>query len=443
LRKTKGGIIFATSKTDAPEGSIRRKRPNKQNMNWFIDLIMGTGVAHSIILLAATIAIGLLLGKVKIRGISLGVTWVLFVGILASHFGLVLDPKVQSFVQDFGLVLFVYAIGLQVGPTFFSSFKKGGLKLNILAVIIIALEVGVTYAMSVMSGVKLNTMIGVMSGAVTNTPSLGAAQQTIADATGAADPTLAMGYAVAYPMGVLGVIIVMLILKGLFKADPAKEAATGQVLEQEAAKTMQSAAGNIGQEAEESERYAKQAKKAELRPDLIVLFGGIVLGILLGVLPIHLGMPQPVKLGLAGGPLIVSILIGYFGHKRHKDPFITVGEDNLMREIGISLFLAAVGLKAGVGFTQTIASGGYNWIFYGIAITMLAIFIIGFIGMKWMKISFVQMIGMISGTHTNPPALAFANSIGEGVPSTYYATVYPLAMFLRIIAAQIMVLAAL
>jgi Predicted permease len=236
---------------------------------------------------------------------------------------------------------------------------------------------------------------------------------------------------------------IMLILKGLFKADPAKEAATGQVLEQEAAKTMQSAAGNIGQEAEESERYAKQAKKAELRPDLIVLFGGIVLGILLGVLPIHLGMPQPVKLGLAGGPLIVSILIGYFGHKRHKDPFITVGEDNLMREIGISLFLAAVGLKAGVGFTQTIASGGYNWIFYGIAITMLAIFIIGFIGMKWMKISFVQMIGMISGTHTNPPALAFANSIGEGVPSTYYATVYPLAMFLRIIAAQIMVLAAL
>ncbi|MFB0974419.1 MAG: transporter, partial [Bacteroidales bacterium] len=216
-------------------------------MKRIIDLIMGTAVAHSIILMAATIAIGLLLGKVKIRGISLGVTWVLFVGILASHFGLVLDPKVQSFVQDFGLVLFVYAIGLQVGPTFFSSFKKGGLKLNFLAVIIIALEVGVTYAMSALSGVKLNTMIGVMSGAVTNTPSLGAAQQTIADATGAADPTLAMGYAVAYPMGVLGVIIVMLILKGLFKANPAKEAAAGQALEQDAAKPMQSAAGSIVQ----------------------------------------------------------------------------------------------------------------------------------------------------------------------------------------------------
>ena len=415
-------------------------------MNWFVDLIMGTGVAHSIILIAATIAVGLLLGKIKIGGISLGVTWVLFVGILASHFGLVLDPKVQSFVQDFGLVLFVYAIGLQVGPTFFSSFKKGGLKLNLLTVLIVALEVGVTYAMTAISGTKLNTMIGVMSGAITNTPSLGAAQQTITDVTGTADSTLGMGYAVAYPMGVLGVIIVILLLKAIFKPDIAQEVASDPSMAGVKAKE-----GKIGSTStvedetavKETLRYTAQTKKAELRPDLIVIFGGIVLGILLGVLPIPLGMPQPVKLGLAGGPLIISILIGYFGHKRRKDPFITVGEDNLMREIGISLFLAAVGLKAGIGFTETIAAGGYNWIFYGIAITMAAIFIIGFIGIKWMKISYVQMIGMLSGSHTNPMALSFANSLGEGVPSTYYATVYPLTMFLRILAAQMMVLAAL
>ncbi|MCI2082688.1 MAG: hypothetical protein LKK19_05295 [Bacteroidales bacterium] len=411
-------------------------------MNWFTDLIMGSGIAHSIIILAVTIAVGLLLGKVKICGVSLGSTWILFVGIIASHFGLVLDPKVQSFVQDFGLVLFVFAIGLQVGPGFFASFKRGGLKLNLLALLIIALEVGITYALTSLSGTKLNTMVGVMSGAVTNTPSLGAAQQAVVDVTGTADGSIAMGYAVAYPMGVLGVIIVMLLLKGIFKADVPREAAAEREIESAAAAVKGAAAPQAA--VKEKERYKKKYGQVENMPNFIVIFGGIVLGILLGVLPIKLpGMPQAVKLGLAGGPLIIAILIGYFGHKWHDDPFLTMGEDVFMREIGISLFLAAVGLKAGVGFTETIASGGYNWIFYGIAITMAAIFIVGFIGMKWMKINFVQMIGMISGTHTNPPALAFANSIGEGIPSTYYATVYPLSMFLRIIAAQVMILAAL
>ena len=316
-----------------------------------------------------------------------------------------------------------------------SSFKKGGLKLNLLAIIIIALEICVTYAVIGLSGTKLNTMVGVMSGAVTNTPSLGAAQQTVADITGAADSSIAMGYAVAYPMGVLGVIIVIMILKGIFKPDISKEVSA------EANATP--AAGSGPAAKMEAARYDAQYKKVITAPDLIIIFGGIALGVILGVLPLKFGMPQPVKLGLAGGPLIVSILIGHFGRKWKMDPFITKGEDNLMRDLGISIFLAAVGLKAGVGFSDTITGGGYKWIFYGIAITMVVILIIGFIGMKWMKLSFTQTVGMISGCHTNPPALAFANSVGEGIPSTYYATVYPLSMFLRIIAAQLMVLTAL
>lgn len=557
---------------------------------WFYNLFMGTGVAHSVLLIALTIAFGLALSRVKIAGISLGVTWVLFVGILASHFGLVLDPETSHFVKEFGLILFIYSIGMQVGPGFFSSFKQGGVSLNILATSLVLLGSITAFVIHVITGESLEAMIGVLYGAVTNTPGLGAAQQTFSDMNnGETNSIFAQGYAVAYPLGVVGIILSIILTRYIFKINFEKEqelynknnfsedsqvrgvtltvtneAVAGRTIKElhelagkkvvttrlmhrqsndvelatedthlemgdrlyivakpadiETYKVLlgtdHSDADNAMLEGEEknslvSERLivtntslqGKRLSDLDLNntfhvnisrvrrsgidivahssvvlqigdrltvvgtqdnvnkvekllgnsvkrldePQLFTIFIGIALGVLLGSLPIFFpGMPVPVKLGLAGGPLIVSILVSCYGPKFHLVTYSTTSANLLMREIGICLFMASVGLGAGVGFVDTVLHGGYWWVLYGFIITFLPCMIVAVMARLVFHKSYFTIAGMISGATTDPPALAYSNSIcGNDQASIAYSTVYPLTMFLRVLVAQILVLLAL
>lgn len=551
-------------------------------MEWLRELIFEPGIAHSILLLAFVIAVGTVLAKVKIAGVSLGTTWILFVGIAASHFGLIMDPAVLSFVKDFGLIVFVFAVGMQVGPSFFASLRKGGLKLNGFATLSVAIAVGLTVLLSKVTGVSLNTMTGILCGAVTNTPGLGAAQEALADATGHADPSLAMGYAVAYPLGVIGIILSMILLRVIFrinidkentrienarKDDPSAssvisvrvsnpaldgkkvvelrdmcsnkflisrimhnnnvELAHGQseirvgdnLYIVVSAKDMKQVASFFGEQIEIADELWREANQkyvsrrivvtkpqingrylgdlklrnnfgvnvirvnragidiaatANLQlqigdrltvvgeesalkdvanmigdqlkrlrhPNIIPIFIGILLGVLLGSIPFYFGnIPQPVKLGLAGGTLIVAILIGRFGPQFHMITYTTVSANLMLRELGISLFLAAVGLGAGQGFVETIVDGGWKWIGYGFIITVVPLLIVGCIALKWGKVDYFTLMGMIAGGTTDPPALAFATSSSPNeLPSIGYTTVYPLTMFLRILTAEMLIL---
>lgn len=458
-------------------------------------------IGLSIIILSTVIALGKILGRCKVAGISLGVTWILFVGIIFSHFGYNLDPKILHFMKEFGLILFVYSIGMQVGPSFFSSFRAGGLKLNLLASMVVAAGVGVTYAIIKITGTDAPTMVGVMSGAVTNTPGLGAAQQAYADATGTGSTTIALGYAVAYPLGVVGCILSFIALKAiLFRnerpltvknaaipATGATEHVNGRYVQRKVIISKRKLNG-IALGKLEFERYlganitqirragiiieARQDSILQLgdvvtvvgnehsvaamekvlgnslkrldQPNLIAIFAGIALGCALGSIPIHFpGIPQPVKLGLAGGPLIVSILMGHFGPRLRIVTYTTTSANLMIREIGISLFLACVGLEAGNGFVDTIVNkGGYIWIGYGALITVVPLLLCGLIGKTVMKVRYSTLIGVLSGASTNPPALAFAGEQDKNSDEAAvgYATVYPLTMFLRVLAAQLMVL---
>ncbi|MDD3309457.1 MAG: putative transporter [Dysgonamonadaceae bacterium] len=555
-------------------------------MDWFIVFLFGTGIAHLILILALVISIGLLLGKIKVFGISLGTTWILFVGIFLSHFGLVIDDHVLHFIKEFGLILFIYSIGMQVGPSFFSSFKHGGLTLNLLATGVVLLGVLTTYVIHLVSGVPLPTMVGILSGAVTNTPGLGAAQQTFADMTGTTDNTIATGYAIAYPLGVVGIILSIVLFKYIFRIDLNKEqkeieendkskfteakmfslqlknpaifgksiqtikgyidvsfvisrilhgdskelevpqndsilhendkllvvsnlsnidtieAFIGQKLDMSrsdwdkldsmlvsrrisitkaeingksigqlklrsvfgvnitrvnragvdlvATSQLQLQMGDrvtvVGSEDSIAnvERYLGNQMKRLREPNLISIFIGIAIGVLFGSIPFMIpGIPQPVKLGLAGGPLIIAILISRFGSKFKLITYTTMSANLMLREIGISLFLACVGLGAGADFVETIVAGGYKWIGYGVLITVIPLLIIGTIGRKVCKLNYFTLMGLISGSMTDPPALAFSNSTaGNDVPAVSYATVYPLTMFLRVISAQIIILLA-
>ena len=547
------------------------------------DLFLGTGIAHSILLFAFVIGFGLILGKLKVKGISLGVTWILFVGIIVSHFGFRSDPEILNFVKEFGLILFVFSLGMQVGPGFFTSFKSDGIKLNLLSVGNILLAVLVTWLLSRITGEGLPTMVGVMSGAVTNTPGLGAAQQTVLDVSGDAATSAVMtsAYAVAYPMGVLGVILVLLLLKPLFKVDLKKERAAleeeeesgnrarrmhcevenpaifGRKLsdvltgfegdfvvsrimkgedisvttpdtilekgdrllivttEEEVDKlrilfgeevpmhladwdrldhtyvyrritvTKSSLTGKklrdlnlravynvnvtriiragveivatpnmylqmgdmlmvVGRESSLAEvsRLLGNSGSELNKPNLIPIFLGIVVGVIFGSIPIHFpGIPQPVRLGLAGGPLIIAILLGHFGPKWHITTYTTESASLMIRDIGISLFLAAVGIGAGENFVSSITAGGYWWILYGTAITVLPVFITGIVARLVFKVNFYQIVGMLVGSTNNAPVLAFAqNMFGTEYPSINYATVYPLSMFLRVLVAQLLIL---
>ena len=555
------------------------------------ELIFGTGIAHTILLFALVIATGIYLGRFKVKGVSIGSTWILFVGILLSHFGFRADPHILSFMKDFGLILFVFSIGLQVGPGFFHTFRTGGLKMNLLAFLMVILAVGVTLSIHFITGEDLRIMTGVMSGAVTNTPGLGAAQQTLSDAMSAsgisqtvvADSTssIASAYAVAYPLGVLGVIFLLIFFKAIFKVDIDKEKEAldnegneggnairasyqvcnpalfgmtvaslikddgdrfvisrishGGVVETPGPATVLNEGDNVlvitsqaheeavkilfGKELEIpfSEWTAKKSspvarkitntrsgltgkKLRELNvrslygvtvtrviragvelvanpnlylqmgdtllvvgdeegidkvarlfgnkasrlshPNLVPIFFGIVIGVIFGSIPISFpGVPQPVKLGLAGGPLIISILLGYFGPKMKITTYTTVSANMMLREIGISFFLAAVGLGAGANFISAIVNGGYWWILYGFLITVVPIIVTVLVARLALKLNFYQICGLIAGSTTNPPVLAFAQgAYGTDYTSVNYATVYPLSMFMRVLAAQLLIL---
>ena len=555
------------------------------------DLFTGTGVAHSILLFAAVIATGLYLGRFKVKGISIGSTWILFLAILVSHFGLRADPTVLAFMKDFGLILFIFSIGLQVGPGFFHSFKVGGVKMNLLAVFGILMSVLVTVCIHLVTGESLSTMVGVMSGAVTNTPGLGAAQQTLsnvllvegssAEAVADASSGLASAYAVAYPIGVLGVIMLVILFRAIFKIDLNVEKAAldndggeavqvrrmhmevenpaifgrsvreiikdttnsfiisrmmrngvidipgpGTVLEKgdrllvvtsqphvDAVRiifgkevemhqqdwirmnehlvtrrltvTKPSITGKrikdlgfrtehgvnvtrvvragvelvarpflrlqmgdsilvVGLEPEIAQVASIVGNKPEeLRhPNLVPIFFGIVLGVLVGSLPIRFpGIPQPVRLGLAGGPLIVAILMAYFGPKLKISTYTTASANMMLREVGISFFLAAVGLGAGENFVSSIVSGGYWWILYGALITLIPILTLGLVARFAFKLNFYQLCGLVAGSTTDPAVLAFAQgAYGTDYTSVNYATVYPLSMFLRVLVAQLLIL---
>lgn len=554
-------------------------------MNWLNNLFFGAGIAHTILTLALVIAIGVMLSRIKIRGISLGSTWILFAGIAASHFGMVLDPEILHFIKEFGLILFVFSIGLQVGPGFFSSLKQGGLKLIMYATLVVLLGVATTYIIHIVSGERISIMAGIMSGAVTNTPGLGAAQQAYSDIMGAEDPEISMAYAVTYPLGVVGVILALIAIRYALRINFKKEDEGLQAMNNEnkfassisvkvtnptiEGKTIGSIRALINRQfvisrvahadnsiiiadagttitvgdrllivcsAEDreaivtftgeeiqmddkawkafdsqlvsrrivitrSEINGKRFADLRLRtkyginitrvnragvdlipyqgmelqlgdkvmvvgtekavdqvaallgnslkkldhPHILTLFLGIALGVLLGSMPLmKISDSQFVKLGLAGGPLIIALIIGRFGTHLGLITYTTMSANLMLREVGISLFLASVGLGAGDGFIDAVVNGGYVWIGYGAIITILPILIVGLIARLFAKMNFYTLTGMLSGSMTDPVALAFSNSMsGNDMPSVSYATVYPVVMFLRVLLAQALILFAL
>lgn len=554
-------------------------------MDWLYSLFFGSSVAHAVLTFALVITVGILLGKIKIKGVSLGITWILFVGIIFSHFGMTVDNDVRHFVQEFGLILFVFSIGLQVGPGFFASFKHGGMTLVGCATAIVLLGVLTAYIIHVATGTPIPTMVGILSGAVTNTPGLGAAQQAYADASGINDPSIALGYAVAYPLGVVGIILSMIFIRYALRIDFKKEDEglaelaneqklaekvsvefTNQIIEGRSveyvrdlvnrqfvisrvmhpdgsitmadadtkihlgdrlwvicqAEDVEAVVAFLGHRVElTDEDWGNNTPNAELisrrilitkssingkkfsdlrlrtkygititrvnragmdlipyqglelqvgdrvmvvgpaksvakvadvlgnslkkldHPNLITIFVGIALGVLLGSIPL-MNVPQPVKLGLAGGPLIVAILIGRFGTHFHLVTYTTASANLMLREVGIALFLAAVGIGAGDGFVEAVVNGGYRWIGYGFIITVVPILIVAIIARLWLKMNYYTLMGLIAGSTTDPPALAYANATaGNDMPAVGYSTVYPMVMFLRVLTAQIFILFAL
>lgn len=555
-------------------------------MNWINDLLWGEGIGHSILLLSFVIAAGIQLGKIKVFGVSLGITLVLFVGIILGHFGFTINHNVIHFFKEFGLILFVYSVGMQVGPGFFSSFKQGGITLNMLACGIVFLGVLTAVILHYATGIPMPTMVGILSGAVTNTPGLGAAQQAFSDMHGVSDNTIALGYAVAYPLGVIGIILSIILIKYIFRVSFDKEneqlnsedsshtneakpislivknpaifnktvAELSNLLEhrdfvisrvwRDSNKQIEIASANtvlqendkvfvittetdaetiktfIGEEIDmerkqwirmesqfinrrilitKPELNGKRLGQLKLRklyginitrinragvdlvakpgltlqvgdrvnvvgtetavsnvekvlgnsmkrlnePNLITIFVGIALGIVLGSIPISFpGIPQPIKLGLAGGPLVVAILISRFGYHYKLITYTTQSANLMLREIGITLFLACVGISAGDGFVDTIVNnGGFAWIGYGFIITFVPLMIIGCIGRYFCKVNYFTLMGLIAGSTTDPPALAYSNATaGNDAPSVGYATVYPLTMFLRVLTAQLLIL---
>ncbi|MBQ6683455.1 MAG: hypothetical protein IJM74_05075 [Bacteroidales bacterium] len=399
-------------------------------MKTITEFFMQGGTAAILIILSLTICLGLMLGKVKIKGFSLGITLVLFVGIALSSMGIVIDYKLVGLMKDLGLVLFIFTVGLQVGPSFFASFRKGGLKLNLLAVAIVALGVVTTVMISKLSGETLDVMAGVYSGAISSTPGMSAAQQAVSSmGVGSAD-VIANSYAVTYPIGVVGPIICCILIRNICNVR----------LEQEPV--------NVVETVENAPLNTVGNQENAVGKSLMVVFIGMCLGVAVGSIAIPVGLSVPMKLGLAGGPLIVAILIGHFGTKKgFIDQNVTSGTSmSMLRELGISLFLASVGLSAGGSFVQTIVDGGYMWVVYGLIITMLPLLTVGLFARRRLKVNFYTLMGLAGGASTDTPALAYANSVANNpansLPASSYATVYPLTVFMRIFTAQMMVMVA-
>ena len=393
-----------------------------------MNLFTGSGVGPTIFYLAISIFVGLLLGKIKIANISLGITWVLFVGIALSTCGITLNGEMLHVLKEFGLILFVVAVGLQVGPGFFRSFKKGGLAMNLMALVNVAFGVLITVIIAKVAKQDLADMAGVYTGAITNTPGLSAAQQAVTEMSieGGAE-RLAAGYAVTYPLAVVGMIVSCILLRVFCRIDLTKEPSTENALEPRA---------------EKQATPLTQRHKVNLIPIFVI----IALGIIVGSIPIPVGMKAPIKLGLAGGPLVVAIIGGWLGVKKgwFTTEFTEGQGIHALREVGIALFLACVGLGAGGQFVATVQEH-YIWVIYGIIITMVPPIIVTLFGRLVLKMNYYTLMGFIGGSHTDPPTLAFANTVApEGckLPNMGYATVYPLTMFLRIFTAQLLVLLA-
>ena len=396
---------------------------------WFTNLLTNGGVGTTVLMLAISIFLGLLLGKIKVKGITLGITWVLFVGIGLSAVGVACNHDMLHIIKEFGLILFVTAVGLQVGPGFFRSFKKGGLAMNIMALVNVALGVGITVIIAKMANQELTDMAGVYTGAITNTPGLSAAQQAVGDlGIEGASERLAAGYAVAYPLAVVGMIVSCLLLRWFCRIDLKKEPTE----EGQTSQTSQTSPTN------------QTSKKGGIL--LIPIFIIIALGIVLGSIPIPVGMKAPVKLGLAGGPLVVALIAGWLGVKKgwYTTEFTDGQGVHMLREVGIALFLAGVGLGAGQAFVATVQTH-YMWVVYGVIITMVPPILVTLFGRLVLHLNYYTLMGFIGGSHTDPPTLAFANNVapaGCKLPNMGYATVYPLTMFLRIFTAQLLVLIA-
>lgn len=559
-------------------------------MDWIINLFTNTeSVAHIALLYAIVIAVGVYLGKIKIGGISLGVTFVLFAGILAGHVGFTGPKEILTFVQDFGLILFVFMIGMQVGPGFFESFKKGGVTLNLLSATAILLNILVMFGcyylfFDTSNPQNLPMMVGTLYGAVTNTPGLGAANEALLSVFPNGAPSIANGYACAYPLGVVGIIGATILIKYITRVDMAAE--EEQLNEEEAAnphakphnmhlrventyiagRTLREVSvflnrdivcsrllhnGEVSipnskttfevgdellvvcaeadaeaikafigpeidaewdREKDEVQHFVSRRiivtrpemngktlgkmhfssvygvnvtrisrqgmdlfasrnhhfhvgdrvmvvgleenvnRVAEIMgnsvkrldaPNIATIFIGIMVGIIFGSLPFAIpGIPVPLKLGIAGGPLIIAILIGRFGYRMKLVTYTTTSANMMLREIGLVLFLASVGIKAGAGFWDTVVQGdGLKYVGCGFLITIIPILIIGTIARLKFKFNYFTIMGMLAGTYTDPPALAYANaSCSKEAPAVGYSTVYPLSMFLRIFTAQIVVL---
>ena len=554
-------------------------------MEFLVELFTGSGIATSIIYICLTAFVGSLLGKVKIAGIKLGIAGVLFTGIVLAHFGAKVNPDMLHFAQEFGLILFVYAIGIDVGPRFFSSFRSDGLLLNILAVSIIFLGFGIALCFHYFGGVPANVVAGIMCGAVTNTPGLGAARQVITDYNASlpfgAQPidgdVLGSAYAMAYPLGVIGILVTMIIIRIIFRIRISDEVEaynksinTGGQLESVVIKITNknlfnqtvdyisdfvnaefsfsrverkgeflvptasfviqegdvihgvASSSNIddlrlkmgevefGQKREVDGDLAMQrfmitnskvagktlaqigifrrypanitrvyrtgieilptkettleigdavrvvGKKEVMNeikkelgdsihewshPNIIAIFMGITLGLLVGSIPVFIpGLPAPAKLGLAGGPLLVAILLGWKGRVGKFSFYMNTAANMMLREMGICLFLGCVGLGAGGKFVSVFLNGGYWWVLYGFVITVVPIMVVGIIA-HFLKVNYLKICGFIAGSMTDPPALEFANGLSPvQAQSTAYATVYPLTMFLRILLGQTLIL---
>ena len=558
-----------------------------ESFQWLKDLFTTTdSVAHIALLYAIVIAVGVYLGKLKLFGISLGVTFVLFAGIVAGHIGFTAPTPILTFVQDFGLILFVFMIGLQVGPGFFESFGTSGVKLNGLATTAILLNILVMFAcyfifFDTRDNTTLPMMVGTLYGAVTNTPGLGAANEALGTIFGSSAPSIASAYACAYPLGVLGIIGATILVRYICKVKLEKEEEQLKALEETSAnkkpykmhlevtnaylegKTLlqvhnflnrdfvvsrivhdgelsipnRDTVFHIGDqmlivcaEADQEainafigpkldidfeqqdqplvskrilvtnseingkslsslhfssvygvnvtrvtrqgmdifassslplqvgdrimvvgpedavDRVANKMGNSIRRldaPNIATIFVGVIIGIIFGMLPIAIpGMPVPMKLGIAGGPLIIAILIGRYGYKIHLVTYTTTSANMMLREIGLVLFLASVGIKAGASFFETVVDGdGLLYVLTGFLITIIPILIVGPVARLRYKFNYFTIMGMIAGTYTDPPALAYANSIcSKEAPAVGYSTVYPLSMFLRIFTAQIVVL---
>lgn len=550
-------------------------------MDWITDLLLpgNESIASTLVLYSFVIAAGIYIGKLKIFGVSLGVTFVLFVGILMGHFGYIVNDSVLKFVREFGLILFIFSIGLQVGPGFFSAFKQGGMRLNMLAVLVIVLNVAIVLGIYYFGNINdISALVGVMSGAVTNTPGLAAAQQAVSTMADGAEQAnlMASGYAAAYPLGVIGIIASMFVIKAIFHIkveDEIKEIETEQensqlkpfllsvkvtnslvdgktllqlhdviqcnfvvsrlmatddkvtipkssteihvgdrllivcsAIDAERFKAVLGPQIDMDWEAipmpvysrrilvtksqyngvalgqlrlhngyklnatrvnragvdllaspnlrlqmgdritvvgnlEDIDRLATRLGNSMKRlnqPNLITIFVGIILGIILGSINIGFGM----KLGLAGGPLVVAILLSRFGYKAKLVTYTSSSASLLLRELGICLFLASVGISAGKGFADAVFNTtGMWWVIWGFVITVVPLVVVGLIARGRDKINFLSIMGLFSGGCTDPPALAYANnSTGNDAPAVAYSTVYPLTMFLRVVAAQALIL---